>query len=130
MTGLSALGVFRKDLDFLETVPSISYENIFRMYSTENTESSNFYYFNILNSVYFPDNIPTGSYYTITLNKRLPWTAISYNEYRTIDLWWIIALANKIYNPVYYPAPGSTLRIIKPEYVKLIFDEITLQTKQ
>ena len=130
MTGLSALGVFRKDLDFLETVPSISYENIFRMYSTENTESSNFYYFNILNSVYFPDNIPTGSYYTITLNKRLPWTAISYNAYRTIDLWWIIALANKIYNPVYYPAPGSTLRIIKPEYVKLIFDEITLQTKQ
>jgi hypothetical protein len=130
MTGLSALGVFRKDLDFLETVPSVSYENIFRMYSTENTEASNFYYFNILNSVYFPDNIPTGSYYTITLNKRLPWTAISYNEYRTTDLWWIIALANKVYNPVYYPAPGSTLRIIKPEYVKLVFDEITSQTKQ
>jgi hypothetical protein len=130
MTGLSALGVFRKDLDFLETVPSVSYENIFRMYSTENTKASNFYYFNILNSVYFPDNIPTGSYYTITLNKRLPWTAISYNEYRTTDLWWIIALANKVYNPVYYPAPGSTLRIIKPEYVKLVFDEITSQTKQ
>jgi len=130
MIGLSALGAFRKDLDFLETVPSISYENIFRMYATENTDSSNFYYFNLLNSVYFPDNIPTSSYYTITLNKRLPWTAISYNEYRTTDLWWLIALANKVYNPVYYPAPGSTLRIIKPEYVKLVFDEITSQTKQ
>ena len=41
MIGLSALGAFRKDLDFLETVPSISYENIFRMYATENTDSSN-----------------------------------------------------------------------------------------
>lgn len=130
MIGLSALGFFRKDLDFLETVPSISYENIFRMYATENIDSSNFYYFNILNSVYFPDNIPPTSYYIITLNKRLPWTAISYNEYRTTDLWWIIALANKIYNPVYYPAPGSTLKIIKPEYVKLVLDEITSQIKQ
>lgn len=130
MIGLSALGGFRKDINLLEKIPSISYENIFRMYLTENTDNTNFYYYNLLNSVYFPDDIPSSIYYAITLNKRLPWTAISYNEYRTTDLWWLIVLANKIHNPVYYPAPGSTLRIIKPEYVKLIFNEITAQIKQ
>lgn len=130
MTGLSALGGFRKDINNLERIPSISYENIFRLYLTENQNSSNFYYYNILNSVYFPENIPTGIYYEITLNKRLPWTAISYNEYRTTDLWWLIVLTNKIFNPVYYPAPGSVLKIIKPEYVKLVLNEITSQIKQ
>lgn len=130
MIGLSALGGFRKDIDFLEAIPSVSYENVFRIYSTENKDSSNFYYFNLLNSVYLPENMPVNSYYTITLNRRLPWTAISYNEYRTTDLWWLIALANNIFNPINYPAPGTVLKIIKPEFVKLILDEIAQQTKQ
>lgn len=130
MTGLSALGVFRKDITFLESIPSVSYENIFRMYATENTVDNNFLYYNILNSVYFPANLPSSIFYTIEINKRLPWTAISYNEYRTTDLWWIIALANNIYNPIHYPAPGTKLKVIKPEYIKLIFDEITRQIKQ
>ena len=130
MTSLSALGVFRQNVTGLSQIPSVSYENIFRVYSTENSSNTNFYYFNLLNSVYFPENIPTSMYYTITLNKRLPWTAISYNEYRSTDLWWLIALTNNIFNPIYYPAPGSILKIIKPEFVKLILNEITAQIKQ
>jgi len=130
MTGLSAVGIFRKDIPFLESISTVSYENIFRMYSTDNSDSNNFLYYNLSNSVYFPKKLPSNLYYTITLNRRLPWTAISYNEYRTIDLWWMIALANDIYNPVYYPAPGSQLKIIKPEFVKLILNEITKQVKQ
>ena len=130
MTSLSALGEFRGNIKVLDTIPSISYENIFRTYFTENTDSTNFFYYNLMNSVYFPDNIPTAAYYTITLNKRLPWTAISYNEYRTIELWWLIVLANKIFNPVYYPGPGSVLKIIKPEFVKIILNDIMSQIKR
>lgn len=130
MTGLSALGVFRKDISFLDSIPNVSYENVFRMYVTEDSMDGNFLYYNLLNSVYFPKNLPANTFYTIEINKRLPWTAISYNEYRTIDLWWLIVLVNNIYNPIFYPSPGSTLKIIKPEYIKLIFDEITKQIKQ
>jgi len=130
MTGLSALGFFRKDISFLDNIPNVSYENVFRMYTTENSTNSNFLYYNLINSVYFPKNLPASSYYIIEINKRLPWTAISYNEYRTTDLWWLIVLPNNIYNPVFYPSPGTTLKIIRPEYIKLIFDEITKQIKQ
>jgi len=130
MISLSGLGEFRGNIKVLNTLPNVSYENIFRTYFTENTDSTNFFYYNLVNSVYFPENIPPSIYYTITLNKRLPWTAISYNEYRTIDLWWLIVLANKIFNPVYYPNPGSTLKIIKPEYVKIILSDIMSQIKQ
>ena len=110
MTGLSALGVFRKDISFLDSIPNVSYENVFRMYVTEDSMDGNFLYYNLLNSVYFPKNLPANTFYTIEINKRLPWTAISYNEYRTIDLWWLIVLVNNIYNPIFYPSPGSIVR--------------------
>ena len=129
MIGLSALGSFRRDLRVLGENPEVSYENIFRMYSTENTDQGNFLYYNLLNSVYLPDTLSPTTYYTITLNRRLPWTAISYNEYRTIELWWLIALTNKVFNPVLYPAPGTRLNIIKPELVKTVINDITTQLK-
>ncbi|NBO99665.1 MAG: hypothetical protein EBU90_06000 [Proteobacteria bacterium] len=127
MIGLSALGIFRRDVKVLGDNPEISYENIFRVYTTENNDQSNFLYFNLLNSVYLPGQLTVDSYYTITINRIMPWTAISYNEYRTIDLWWLIALANGIDNPIQYPAPGTTLKIIKPELVQDIINEINFK---
>lgn len=129
MISLSALGPYRRDLKSLGENPEISYENIFRVYSTENSNQSNFLYYNLLNSVYLPANLSPTTYYTITINRRLPWTAISYNEYRTIELWWLIALTNNIFNPVQYPSPGTTLKIIKPELVKVIINDINTQLK-
>jgi hypothetical protein len=130
MIGLSALGSFRRDLRVLGENPEVSYENIFRVYSTENTDQGNFLYYNLLNSVYLPDTLSPTTYYTITLNRRLPWTAISYNEYRTIELWWLIALTNKVFNPTSYPAPGTKLNIIKPELVKTVINDISTQLKR
>lgn len=130
MIGLSALGTFRRDLRVLGENPEVSYENIFRVYSTENTDQGNFLYYNLLNSVYLPETLSPTTYYTITLNRRLPWTAISYNEYRTIELWWLIALTNKVFNPISYPAPGTTLNIIKPELVKTVINDISTQLKR
>jgi len=124
MRSLSAVGPFRKDVAILGENPEISYENIFRVYSTEGYEDGNFLYYNLVNSVYLSDNLQPNSYYTITINRIMPWTAISYNEYRTIDLWWLIALANGINNPVKYPAPGTQLKIIKPEFVPSILNDI------
>jgi len=124
MISLSAIGPLRKDIKILGDNPEVSYENIFRVYSTENSNESNFLFYNLLNIIYLPSELQTGPYYTITVTRLMPWTAISYNEYRTIDLWWLIVVANNISNPVQYPVPGTQLKIIRPEYVPNIINEI------
>ena len=131
MIGLSAIGPFRTDIEgVLPPLPENSYENIFRLYVTEESQTNKQIYYNILNSVYIPTPLAPGSYYTITLSKSLPWTVISYDEYKTVNLWWLIILANNITNPVLYPAPGSTLNIIKPQYIPNIINSINTQLKQ
>lgn len=131
MIGLSAVGPFRTDLEgILPALSENSYENIFRLYTTEESSTNKQIYYNILNSVYIPTPLAPGSYYTITLNRALPWTVISYDEYKTINLWWLIVLANNIINPVLYPAPGTTLNIIKPQYIPGIINSINTQLKQ
>lgn len=127
MTSLSALGFFRNDNSLFAQLPDNSYETIFRMYSTKYFSNQEYFYYNLLNTVYFPKNIPSAFYYVITLNRLLPWTAISYNEYQTMNLWWLICLVNQIDNPVKYPVPGTQLRIIKTEYIRQILDEIKAQ---
>lgn len=127
MTSLSALGFFRRDASSFAELPENSYENIFRMYSSKYFSSKEFYFYNILNSVYIPADVPTAYYYTITINRILPWTAISYNEYRTMNLWWLICAFNQIQDPVKYPVPGTQLKILRPEFVKTVLDNIRAQ---
>jgi hypothetical protein len=132
MNSLSALGFFRSDSNGSElgALSQNSYENIFRTYQTENKQDANFYYYNILNSIYMPKVLPNNAYYTITLQRSLPWTVISYNEYKTTDLWWLIVLTNGIINPVMMPGAGTVLKIIRQEYIPTILDNIKLQLDQ
>ena len=127
MTSLSALGFFRKDSNLFSDLPDNSYENIFRMYSSKYFSNKEFFFYNILSSVYLPKDIEPTFYYVTTVNRLLPWTAISYNEYRTMNLWWLICAVNQITNPVKYPTPGTQLKIIKTQYVRTILDNIRFQ---
>lgn len=119
----SALGNFRSELRFLSQVGKNNYENIFRMYTTEKNQ----FFYNLLNNVNMSSDLFPNSYYTITVTKSMPWTVISYNEYETTSLWWLICLANNIINPIEYPVPGTTLKIIYPELVKSIVNEINIK---
>jgi hypothetical protein len=130
MIGLSALGSFREDIASLAQLSQNSYENIFRMYPTEDTQTKTFLYYNLLNSIYIPTPLQSDTYYTITLNRIMPWTVISYDEYKTMNLWWLIVLANNIYNPIMYPPAGTRLNIIKPSFVPAIINNINVQLKQ
>ena len=114
----------------MPALPENSYENIFRIYVTEDKAASQQLYYNILNSVYIPTPLAPGTYYTITLRRSMPWTVISYDEYRTINLWWLIVLANNITNPVLYPGAGTSLNIIKPQFISNIINSINTQLKQ
>ena len=95
--GLSSVGDYQKDVLALPKLSDYRYENFFKTYLTENNQ----YFYNLLSfTVYILDELDTSTYYEITIDKSIPWTAISYNEYRNIDLWWLIMVVNKIYNPL------------------------------
>ena len=131
MIGLSTVGFFHNDFGVLPQISNYLYENIFRMYPIETEDKTeNFLFYNILNNIHIPTPLAAGSFYTITLTKSVPWTIISYDEYETVNLWWLIVLANNITNPVLFPAAGSKLNIIKPRFIPQLLDEITQQLKK
>ena len=119
--GLSAIGDFQNKILSLPKLTDYQYENFFKIYLTENNQ----YYYNLLSfSAYFLDELDPSSYYEIDVQKSIPWTSISYNEYRTINLWWLIAIVNKIYNPLKYPDAGTKLKIIYQQHIKTIIARI------
>lgn len=119
--GFSALGDYQSDIQSLPALSEYQYENFFKLYLSENNQ----YYYNLQSfSIYFLDELDPLTYYEIRINNSIPWTSISYNEYRTIDLWWLIALVNKVYNPLKFPEAGSKLKILYPEYVKSVLTRI------
>ena len=113
------INLTRNNIPGLTNLSDLRYENVFKM-----AKNNNFYFYNVLKNVQFPTVLNEGLFYVKTINRRLPYTTISYQEYGTQDLWWLIALANKITNPVAIPKPGTNLKIIKKKYIKRILDTI------
>jgi len=113
-------GNFQNNIDDLPRLNSTRYENIFKIYK----EKDIYYYYNIIQSLYLPSNIDEEKVYYMVISNRMPWTTISYNAYKTIDLWWLICLANSIYNPVEFPRAGTSVRVIKSVYVNDILKDI------
>lgn len=119
-------GNYQNKIKSLPSLKNTRYENIFKLYKTKEI---NQYYYNLLQSIYLPENINDDFVYYQLVNEKIPWTIISFNAYKTIDLWWLICLTNKVYNPVKYPDRGTLLKIIKPIYVNTILNEIKLSLK-
>jgi len=118
------IGKKQNSITELEQLKSTRYSNIFKLYKNE----SNIYFYNLLQSIYLPENIDDTLVYYQQISTRMPWTSISFNAYKTIDLWWLICLTNKVYNPVKFPENGTVIKIIKPQYVSNILDEIRRKT--
>lgn len=116
-------GKYQNEIEELARLPTTRYENIFKLYKTDYNQ----YYYNILNTIQLPENINPAIYYTISVSQKMPWTMISFNEYETMDLWWLICLTNKINNPLNLAEVGQKLKIIKREFIKFILDEIRLK---
>lgn len=116
-------GQYQNNIDGLPKLNPTRYENIFKLYKND----FNQYYYNILNTIQLPEDINPSIYYEINISKKMPWTMISFNEYQTMDLWWLICLTNKINNPLELADIGQNLKIIRQEFVKFILDEIKLK---
>jgi hypothetical protein len=117
------LGKFQNEIPELSKLNPYRFENIFRMYKTDNNQ----YYYNLLNTIQIDNELNPSVYYSITVSQRMPWSMISFNEYETMDLWWLVCLINKINDPLSFPQPGTQLKIVRKEFLKFILDEINLK---
>jgi len=113
-------GQFQNNIKTLPPLKSTRYENILKIYTSENNK----YFYNLIQSVFLPENINPEYLFYQQVSYKMAWTTISYNAYKTIDLWWLVCLTNKIFNPVKLPEKGTLLKIIKPQYVSTVLSEI------
>ena len=113
-------GKYQSSIENLPILGNNRYENIFKLYQTEDKE----YYYNLKTSITFPSDIDDLYIDTFTLDRNVPWTIISYNIYGSIFLWWCITELNKISNPVILPKTGTVIKYIKPQYIKEIITQI------
>jgi len=100
-----------------------NYENIFNVF----TEEDGRYYYNLLQTVAFPQNLPDGYFIDYNIVYGDTWPFISYKVYNTPNMWWIILFANNISNPINSIIPGTQIKVPKIEVVNLILAEIKTQ---
>lgn len=98
-----------------------NYENIFNVYVDKDTEM---YYFNLLRTVNFPEDLDPRVYYTYVVGPTDTWPTISWKHYKNVKLWWIICSANQIQNPTDHPKSGTVLKIITPQYIRSIIHNL------
>jgi len=107
----------------LSNLNQYRFENIFKVYKNK----SGYYYYNIINNIAVPGILRPGTFYTFDVERKLSYTSLSYMAYKTIHLWWLICIVNKIQNPVQFPETGTELHIIYPEEVTRVVANIKSQ---
>lgn len=117
--------MYQNDIPDLESIGSNRFENIFNV---EKTETNGYYFYNILRTVRLTsNNLDEKYYFKYNVSKVIPYTALSYELYGTMDLWWLICVINNIDNPVEFVEPGTTLNIIKKQHVSTVVSAIKNQ---
>lgn len=102
------------------------YENFFNIY---NDQESDVRFYNLLRSINIFPATNTSAEIEYIIEYGDSWGNISYKNYNTIDLWWLVCEYNQIKNPVVMPEAGTKIKILKPEYVSFIISEISRQIK-
>jgi len=116
------IGEKRNTVTDLETISLELYENIFKVNLLENKDK-NFYFYNTLNKVIFPDNLDGSVYREVAVQADTPWTTLSFNLYGTINLWWVVYLINKP-KYIFLAKGGTTIKYITPSAITSILNSI------
>jgi hypothetical protein len=114
-----------KQVDFPD-LPQLSlyrYENFLNIYTDD--DGTRFY--NLLRSInIFPATDSSVEVnYDVKLNDN--WLYISYKYYGTIYLWWLVCEYNRVKNPSKQPEAGTTIKLLKKEYVWAIISNLNSQ---
>lgn len=116
---LISSGVF-KDVSFLD---NYNFANLFNV--VNKGEKS---YFNLCRSIYFDIEDISPDLITIyEVAEGDTWTNISYRNFGTIKLWWLICKFNNIKNPFEEIEAGKIIKIPSKELMETIINVI--QTK-
>ena len=112
----------QNEISDLADLSDFAYENIFSMYKDDE-----YYGYNILKAIRLPDELHPDTFTYVRITGKVSWTSLSFSEYRTIRLWWLLCVTNGILNPVILPEPGTVIKVINPTYVREVLDQIKLQ---
>lgn len=116
---LISSGVF-KDVSFLD---NYNFANLFNV--VNKGEKS---YFNLCRSIYFDiEDISPDLITVYEVAEGDTWTNISYRNFGTIKLWWLICKFNNIKNPFEEIEAGKIIKIPSKELMETIINVI--QTK-
>lgn len=99
-----------------------NYENIFNVFTDDGR-----YYYNLLQTIAFPQNLPSGYFDLYNIAYGDTWPFISYKNYNTPNIWWLILLANNIKNPIESLTVGTQIKIPKIEVVRIIISQLLTQ---
>ena len=99
-------------------------ERIFTLYKKY---GSKHFHYNILKKIEITERISRSKYITYTTKPNDIWTMISYKFYNRIDLWWMIALFNKIDDTFTPIEPNTDMIIPTTGYVREVLNAIKSQ---
>jgi len=83
--------------------------------------------YNLNQTIYITsfDTINPSYYTTYEVRERDTWASISYSQYGTYKLWWLICKVNHVHEPlVTNPVPGDNLKILTSTIVENILRQI------
>lgn len=115
----------QNNINDLPKLKNENFENIFNIYTNED----GFYFYNLLQTLAFPQNLPEGYFDIYDIVYGDTWPFISYKNYKTTGAWWVILLANNIKNPLTSIVPGTRIKIPKIQIVKIIIAQLLTQNK-
>lgn len=122
------LGEYQDDIPALSSLPIERYERIFKVH-TANSNDKQFYFYNILNKIEFPNNLQADLLDLYIAKSNEPLTTTSFNIYGDIDSWWLIYLVNKeTIGKSFFLEGGTQVSFIKPEFRTLVYNNITEAT--
>lgn len=87
-------------------ISQINYENIFNVYDT-----GDFYYYNLIKTIIVPEEMDEENFFYYDVLVGDTWTNIAYNVYGDVRAWWLICIANNIFDPTSFPKIGQKLKL-------------------
>jgi presenilin-like A22 family membrane protease len=122
------LGNYQNDIPSLSALSIRDYERIFKLFK-QSENDKNFYVYNILNKIDFPEiDSQYIQYYDVPTKTAL--TILSYNIYGDIKSWWILYLLNKdkFDGAPFYINGGTQIKYIIDSLRTSIYQDITQST--
>jgi nucleoid-associated protein YgaU len=112
--------MYQNSITELPRLKNFEYQKIFKVH----VDSNNRYYYNLIQNLVIPSNLPEGYYNDYSVVYGDTWPFISFKNYQNPGLWWIITEVNNIINPTIQPEPGTIIKILKNNFVTAIVGEL------